>query len=85
MAGVDYGPLFPTGSRGAPFFAANAHFREDLDYEGVFTAQTGWAWRSGTNGRLLRAGFHYMNGGSSQYSFYAQHEEQIGIGVWLDN
>lgn len=85
MAGVDYAPLFATGSRGAPFFALNAHVRQELDYSGNFTAQAGWAWRSGTNGRLLRAGFHYLNGASNEYSFYQTHEGQIGIGLWLDN
>jgi hypothetical protein len=73
----------PTGGRGTPFFAANAHLREELDFGGDFTVQTGWLWR-GDAGHTMRVGLHYMNGKSTQYQFFRNHEEQIGIGFWYD-
>ena len=82
--GLDYAPLGPTGIRGAPFFALNGHLREEVDFGGSFTAQAGWAWRSDYSTPLLRAGVHYLNGKSNQYSFYNQHEEQIGLAMWYD-
>ena len=76
-------PPRPTGCRGAPFFAVHGHLREELNYSGNFVLQTGWAWR-GTTSHLLRAGFHYYNGLSDQYSFYRNFEQQIGGGLWYD-
>jgi hypothetical protein len=81
--GIDYAPGRPTGFRGAPFFAANGHLREELNYSGNFVVQAGWAWRGQTS-HLLRTGFHYYNGLSDQYSFYRNFEQQIGGGVWYD-
>ncbi|MCA9203601.1 MAG: hypothetical protein KDA59_11170, partial [Planctomycetales bacterium] len=68
----------------APFFAANVHLRQELDYSGPFTVQAGWAWRSANNGQLLRIGLHYLNGPSNQYSFYRRIEDQIALGIWYD-
>jgi len=82
--GVEYAPARPTGFRGAPFFAVNGHLREEVNFSGNIVVQTGWAWRSDANGRLLRLGFHYGNGESSQYSFSDDHEEQFGFGAWYD-
>ena len=62
----------------------NGHLREELNYSGNFTLQTGWAWRGDRSSHLLRAGFHYYNGLSNQYSFFRQFEQQIGGGVWYD-
>jgi hypothetical protein len=83
QCGLDYAPARATGIRGAPFFAVNGSIREELNYSGNFVLQAGWAWR-GQNSHLLRAGFHYYNGLSDQYSFYRNFEEQIGGGVWYD-
>ena len=33
---------------------------------------------------LLRVGVHYYNGMSSQFTFFNQFEEQIGVGMWYD-
>lgn len=82
--GVDYVPGTPTGIRGRPFFAVNGHLREEVDYGGNFVAQAGWAWLSDENARLLRIGAHYFNGHSSQFSFYRDHEQQLGLAVWYD-
>jgi hypothetical protein len=82
--GVDYSPVAPTGFRGEPFFAVNGHLRQELNYSGHFVAQTGWAWVSDENTRLLRIGFFYFNGLSNQYSFYNQWEQQIGGAIWYD-
>lgn len=82
--GVDYSPVAPTGFMGEPFFAVNGHLRQELNYSGHFVAQTGWAWVSDENTRLLRIGFFYFNGLSNQYSFYNQWEQQIGAAIWYD-
>lgn len=84
QCGLDWAPAQPTGIRGAPFFAMNAHVREELDFSGNFTAQAGWAWRGDRTSHLMRIGVHYFNGYSTQYSFYRNVEEQIGAGVWYD-
>ncbi|MBN2022183.1 MAG: DUF1207 domain-containing protein [Pirellulales bacterium] len=81
--GLDYSPLAPSGFWGDPFFAVNGRLREEVDFGGNFTLQTGWQWR-GTSGRLTRLGMHYFNGQSDQYQFYRRHEEQIGVGLWFD-
>jgi hypothetical protein len=82
--GIDYAPCGPTGIRGAPFLALNAHLREEVDFGGSFTCQAGWAWRSDFSTSLLRLGLHYYNGKSNQYSFFNEHEQQIGLALWYD-
>lgn len=82
--GVDIAPFNPTGIGGAPFAAVNGYLREEVDFGGNVVFQTGWAWRGSGSGRLLRAGFEYFNGKSRQFSFFDEHEEQIGGGIWFD-
>ena len=81
--GLDYSPPGPTGVCGVPFFAVNGHLREELNYGGNLVVQTGWLWR-GVSGHTFRTGLHYSNGKSSQYQFFDQFEQQIGLGVWSD-
>lgn len=82
--GTEWVPSYPTGPRGAPFVAVHGQLREELDFGGTLTAQAGWAWRGDDSSNLLRAGFHYQNGGSSQLSFYRDFEQQVGFGLWFD-
>jgi len=83
--GVEYAPTQPTGFRGEPFWAVNAHLRQEVNYGGGLTAQAGWAWRGdGPAGHLFRMGLHYYNGESPQFSFFDDFEQQIGFGVWYD-
>ena len=82
--GFDYAPMCPTGIRGAPFVAANVHLREEVNFGGNVTGQFGWAWRGAKSGSLFRAGFHYYNGESSQFSFYDHFEQQFGFSIWYD-
>jgi len=81
--GVDYSPLENWCLFGTPFFAANGRLRQEVDYGGNLTVQTGLQWR-GRTGQLFRFGFHYFNGKSDQYQFFQEHEEQIGVGMWYD-
>jgi hypothetical protein len=81
--GADYSSTEPTGICGAPFFAINGHLRQDNDFSGNMTVQTGWQWRGRTS-HLLRMGMQYFNGMSDQYQFYNRFEEQIGFGLWYD-
>ena len=82
--GVEQAPMVDTGVRGAPFWAINGHLREEVNFGGNFVFQAGWAWRSGHDGSLVRLGLHYYNGESSQFSFFDDFEEQIGLGLWYD-
>jgi hypothetical protein len=81
--GIDWSTLQPTGLRGAPFFAINSMLRQDVDYSGNLTVETGWQWR-GQAGQSLRTGFFYFNGRSNQGQFFNNSEEQIGGGMWYD-
>lgn len=81
--GLDFAPCGPTGLRGAPFGAVNVHLREEVNFGGGFTFEAGWAWR-GTDASMLRTGLFYYNGESNQFSFFDEHEEQIGFGLWYD-
>jgi hypothetical protein len=81
--GADFSSPQPTGISGAPFFAINAHLRQENNFGGNLSVQTGWQWR-GRTGHLLRTGLQYFTGMSDQYQFYNQFEEQIGFGLWYD-
>lgn len=73
----------PTGRGGTPFLAINAHLREEHDFGGDMSVQTGWL-RRGVLGQTLRLGVHFSNGKSSQFQFVDNSEEQVGIGLWYD-
>jgi hypothetical protein len=73
----------PTGANGTPFLALNGHLRQEEDFSGDFTAQTGWLWR-GVNGQTMRVGFHYLNGKSPQYQTFSRSEQEVGVGLWYD-
>jgi hypothetical protein len=72
-----------TSCLGFPFLAANALLREEVNFGGTFTLQTGWAWRN-RQSRLLRVGLHYANGMSNQFVSHDQFEQQLGFGIWHD-
>jgi hypothetical protein len=72
-----------TGPRGTPFLALNGHLREEHEFGGDVTVQTGWLWR-GESGQVVRAGVHYFNGKSSQYQIFDNSEQQLGFGLWYD-
>jgi len=81
--GVDYSSVRLSSALGSPFFALNARLRQEVDFGGNFTAQTGWQWR-GQSGHLLRTGFSYFNGKADQGEFFRQQEEQFAFGIWYD-
>ncbi len=81
--GAEYSPAMPTGKRPAPFWAINGHLREDVDYSGNLTFETGVQWR-GVTGHLLRLGMIYFCGMSDQYEFFDDYENKIGAAVWYD-
>ena len=81
--GAEYSRPGPTGFYGTPFFATNAHLREELNFGGDWTVQAGWLWRGPTE-NTFRLGLHYMNGKSTQYQFFTTNERQLGVGIWYD-
>jgi hypothetical protein len=84
QVGIEHAPCGPTGLQGEAFFALNGHFREEVDFGGSFEFQLGWAWRGDESSNMLRMGMHYYNGKSNQFSFFNEHEQQIGFGLWYD-
>ncbi len=81
--GIDCSPAGPTGMRPVPFFAVNSHLREEVDYGGNLSVQTGWLWR-GRAGHAFRMGLQYFTGKSDQREFFTQSEEKVGMGIWYD-
>jgi hypothetical protein len=81
--GMDYSPARVTGFWPDLFIAINGHLREELDFGGNLSLQTGLQWR-GDTGNLCRFGMHYYSGKSSQYQFFDRFEDQLGMGVWYD-
>lgn len=82
--GVEWAPNEATGPWGEPFLAVHGHLREESNFGGNLSVQTGWAWVGEIPGRTLRIGMHYYNGESSQFSFAGDFEHQIGFGIWYD-
>jgi hypothetical protein len=81
--GTEFSWPGPTTAAGSPFFAVNGRMREEHDFGGDLTVQAGWLRRGGF-GQTMRLGAHYYNGKSSQFQFFDQAEEQIGLGLWYD-
>jgi hypothetical protein len=81
--GWEYSPLV-RGFHGAPFVAMNAFLRQENDYGGFFTFETGWQWRGLHGGQLIRAGFIYQNGPNTLNEFFRFSEQQVGGGLWYD-
>jgi hypothetical protein len=73
----------PTGRLGTPFLAVNGRMREEHNYGGDVSVQAGWL-RRGLLQQTLRLGVHYYHGKSSQFQFFDNSEEQIGLGLWYD-
>ena len=82
--GFEYSPAFAHGLRGAPFVAVNSQLFEEYNFSGNVNLMAGWQWRSQETDRLLRIGMQYFNGKSSQYSFFNEDEELLGLGLWVD-
>lgn len=68
----------------APFAAIYVDSRQELDFGGYFVAQGGWQIRGGEALRTLRIGAEYVNGKSTQYEFYNNFEQRVGLGIWYD-
>jgi hypothetical protein len=73
----------PTGRLGTPFVAVHGRMREEHNYGGDVSVQAGLL-RRGLLDQTLRLGVHYYNGKSSQFQFFDNSEEQIGLGLWYD-
>lgn len=82
--GIDYSPDRPSMPKGSPFFAINAHLREEVAFGGNMVVQTGWQWRGMASGQLLRLGMQYFAGMSEQFEFFDRYEEKLGVALWYD-
>ncbi len=81
--GAEFNPKYPTGPQGSPVLAINSHLREEFDFGGSVNVIWGWQWK-GETGSAFRVGMQYYNGPSIQWSFFDQHEEFVGGGMWFD-
>jgi hypothetical protein len=79
--GAEYSPAV-TGV--APFAAVYVDSREELDFGGYFAVQSGLQIRGGQALHTLRLGAEYVNGKSTQYEFFNNFEQRVGLGVWYD-
>lgn len=82
--GFQYSPLQEVWLRGAPYFAANGHTREDEGWITSINTVAGWQWRGPQTNHLFRVGFQYYTGPALQYSFVGQRETLVGMGMWFD-
>lgn len=73
----------PTGRQGTPFLAVNGRLRENKNFGGDFTVQLGWLRRNILE-QTLRVGAQYYNGKTSQFEFFDESEQQLGMGIWYD-
>lgn len=81
--GLEYSPLV-RDCCGAPFFAINGLLRQENDFGGPLTVETGWQWRPAHGGQLMRVGFFYQTGPSIYGEFFRNSEELVGAGLWYD-
>jgi hypothetical protein len=83
--GAEYSPVYPArGEWGTPFAAINTRLMQEHNFDGNFTAQTGWQWR-GAHNQLFRIGVQYHGGVSDQYEFIVgRREHKVGLGIWYD-
>lgn len=81
--GGEFVRAVPGDMHGGPFVAVNSHLREENNFGGNVTIESGWAWRSEAD-HLMRLGLYYFNGMSAQRQFYDQFEEDLGVGLWYD-
>lgn len=84
QTGAEFIPPVQPGKKGGPFTALNIDIREAVGFEPTFTLQTGWQWRGPRSGRRFRTGFQYHNGHTSQFAFFQDEEEHVGVGIWFD-
>ncbi len=82
--GAEYTPRASHPMSGAPFAAVNLDLRQSVEYRPGFNLQTGWMWESPESGRRMRLGMQYYNGRSTQFSFFRDKEETLGVGLWFD-
>ncbi len=82
--GTEYAPKPQTPATGAPFFAVNGHWRQDLDTSTSVNVVSGWGWQGVETKRRLRLGLNYYNGPSLQYEFFDRWENLVGAGIWMD-
>ncbi|TVS14736.1 MAG: DUF1207 domain-containing protein [Planctomycetaceae bacterium] len=83
LFGVEYSPALEFRG-GAPFATVHAHLREEARFGGHFSMQAGWQLQRGPSGALFRFGGEYVNGKSTQGSFFKEYENRIGVGMWYD-
>jgi hypothetical protein len=85
--GVDYSPQPVAewlGWHGMPFVGVNGELREEADFGGAINVLAGWQLRGPESDRILRFGLQFYDGRSRQFSFFNQHEQLIGLGLWYD-
>jgi hypothetical protein len=81
--GIEYNPVV-RGWHGAPFFDINAYLKQENNWGGPLTVETGWQWRPLHGGQLTRTGFFYQTGPTIYGQFFQDSQQLIGYGIWYD-
>ena len=82
--GVEWSKQVGTGWRGQPFAAFDMELRQDQDFTANTTIQVGWQWKTMESSTGLRVALQYYDGGSPYGQFFTQHEQWVGLGLFLD-
>jgi hypothetical protein len=83
QCGFEYNPVV-RGWHGSPFFDINAYLKQENNWGGPLTLETGWQWRPLRGGQLTRTGFFYQTGPNVYGEFFRNSEQLIGYGIWYD-
>ncbi|HTQ38527.1 MAG TPA: DUF1207 domain-containing protein [Pirellulales bacterium] len=81
--GIEYNPVV-RGWHGAPFFDINAYLKQENNWGGPLTVETGWQWRPMHGGQMVRTGFFYQTGPTIYGQFFQDSQQLIGYGLWYD-
>ncbi len=84
QTGAEYVATSKSERSGAPFAAINLNFREAVGYDVSTTLQLGWSFEGLQSGRRWRFGLQGGSGPTSQYQFFQNREDYLGIGTWFD-
>jgi Protein of unknown function (DUF1207) len=82
--GIEWSCRQSTGWRGQPYAAFDMEVRSDQDWQPNTTLQLGWQWKKLETRTSVRVAVELYNGDSPYGEFVRDHEQWVGLGVFLD-
>jgi hypothetical protein len=82
--GLEWSRHRTTGWKGQPYAAFDMELRADQNYTPDLTGQIGWEWKNIDSRTALRVALEVYDGDSPYGEFTLNHEQWIGVGVFLD-